>query len=59
MTLEAWVQLDNPSSWRTAILKEKPGNDIYALYASNATNSPQGDVIGSRGAVVWPSRRRP
>ena len=52
MTLEAWVQLDTVSSWRTAILKEKPGSHIYALYASNATNSPQGDVIRSSGAVV-------
>ena len=53
MTLEAWVQLDTVSSWRTAILKEKPGSDIYSLYASNATNSPQGAVMRSTGAVVW------
>ena len=52
MTLEAWVQLDTVSSWRTAILKEKPGSDIYALYASNSANAPQGEVITGTGAVV-------
>ncbi len=49
MTLEAWVQLDTVSSWRTAILKEKPGSDVYALYSSNATNNPQGEFFTSLG----------
>ncbi len=51
MTLEAWVQLDTVSSWRTAILKEKPGSDVYALYSSNATNNPQGEFFTASGAL--------
>ena len=57
MTLEAWVQLDNVTSWRTTILKEKPGNHVYALYSSNNQRqrqggSPQGEVITASGTVV-------
>ena len=44
MTLEAWVQLDTVSPWRTAIFKEKPGSVVYDLYATNASNSPQGEA---------------
>jgi hypothetical protein len=44
MTLEAWVQLDTVSPWRTAIFKEKAGSVVYDLYATNASNSPQGEA---------------
>ena len=60
MTLEAWVQLDTVSSWRTAILKEKPGSDVYALYASNADQLPPGrGHHGARAPSCRPARRRP
>ena len=40
-TLEAWV---NPnalgSAWRTALLKEQPGQLVYALYANNDFSRP-------------------
>ena len=45
MTLEAWV---NPGtlngSWRTVILKERPGGMGYALYANSGSNRPVGQV---------------
>jgi hypothetical protein len=44
MTLEAWVQLDTVSAWRTAIFKEKPSSVVYDLYATNASASPQGEA---------------
>ncbi|MEV4314353.1 LamG-like jellyroll fold domain-containing protein [Actinocrispum sp. NPDC049592] len=34
MTLSAWVKPTANTAWRTAILKESPGNLSYALYAS-------------------------
>src|SRR6185295_17567577 len=37
MTLEVWVNPTNNSGWRTAILKERPGDLAYALYAGGAT----------------------
>ena len=47
MTLEAWV---NPAAamgttWRTAVLKERPGDLVYSLYASTNTNRPNGQVV--------------
>ena len=50
MTLEAWVQLDTVSSWRTAILKEKPGSLVYALYANSSSARPQGEIVTGTGA---------
>jgi YD repeat-containing protein len=34
MTLEAWIRPTANTGWRTAILKERPGNLSYALYAA-------------------------
>ena len=46
MTLEAWV---NPSllsnSWRTVLLKERPGGMVYALYAAGAGGRPGGYFV--------------
>ena len=50
MTLEAWVQLDTVSSWRTTILKEKPGGLVYSLYANSSSNRPQGETVTGTGA---------
>ena len=55
MTLEAWVQLDTVSPWRTAIFKEKPGSVVYDLYATNASNSPQGEA--RFGSAIVQTRR--
>ena len=35
MTLEAWVKPTTISGWRTAIMKERGSDLLYALYASN------------------------
>jgi Concanavalin A-like lectin/glucanases superfamily/Domain of unknown function (DUF1929)/Bacterial Ig domain len=40
MTLEAWVKPRVVTNWRTTILKERPSNLAYALYASTNTNKP-------------------
>jgi chitodextrinase len=40
MTLEAWVRPTLVTSWRTVILKEQPGDLVYALYANESGNTP-------------------
>jgi dUTPase len=44
-TLEAWVY---PTAlggiWRTAVLKEQPGQLVYALYANNDVSRPSGHL---------------
>ncbi|PYR81119.1 MAG: hypothetical protein DMF87_06450 [Acidobacteria bacterium] len=41
MTLEAWVKSTTTSTgWRTVVLKEIPGNLVYALYGNMGTNRP-------------------
>ena len=41
MTLEAWLKPSQlGSTWRTAILKEKPGDLVYALYANTSSGRP-------------------
>ena len=54
MTLEAWVKPSvSNSSFRTAILKEQPGQLVYALYTSTNTGQPDGEaVIGSSNRSV-------
>ena len=49
MTIEAWVQLDTVSSWRTTILKEKPGGLVYSLYANSSSSRPQGEIVTGAG----------
>ena len=44
MTLEAWVNPTVANGWRTAILKETPGDLVYGLYA-----------VASYGGAVRPS----
>jgi hypothetical protein len=34
MSVEAWVNPTSTTGWRTAIIKEKPGDLAYALYAA-------------------------
>jgi Concanavalin A-like lectin/glucanases superfamily/Viral BACON domain len=45
-TLEAWV---NPTAlgnaWRTVLLKEQPGQLVYALYANNDLTRPSGHLF--------------
>jgi fibronectin type 3 domain-containing protein len=55
MTLEAWVRPDL-GSWRTAILKERPGGLAYAMYASTDTNRPSTEInVDVRGTAALPT----
>src|SRR5680860_1485896 len=42
--------MDTVSSWRTTILKEKPGGLVYALYANSSSARPQGEIVTGAGA---------
>ena len=44
MTLEAWVRPVTLSGWRTLVLKERPGNLAYAMYANTDTARPSGEI---------------
>jgi len=35
MSIEAWVRPTAQGSWRTVVLKERPGDLVYALYAAS------------------------
>jgi hypothetical protein len=46
MTLEAWIQpAAVGSAWRTVLLKEQPGNLIYALYAGDGAGRPASHIF--------------
>jgi Concanavalin A-like lectin/glucanases superfamily len=45
MTLEAWVRPSGVSDWRTVLLKEQPGQLVYALYGSTDNGRPSGHVF--------------
>jgi glucose/arabinose dehydrogenase len=48
MTLEAWVRPSALGSWRTVVFKERPGGNVYGLYADQGGSRPLGQVfIGS------------
>jgi hypothetical protein len=47
-TLEAWVYPTAlGATWRTAVLKEQPGQLVYALYANNDITRPSGHLYTS------------
>jgi glucose/arabinose dehydrogenase len=58
MTLEAWVKPTTLSGWRTAILKERGSDLLYALYASNGakpvTEAFTGAEHGAAGTAALP-----
>lgn len=60
MTMEAWVRPTAVGSlWRTVMLKEQPGNLIYALYAGNGAGRPASHVFttsdrGLNGTTATP-----
>jgi glucose/arabinose dehydrogenase/PKD repeat protein len=49
MTIEMWVNPRTLSGWRTLILKERPSNIAYGMYANTGTNRPNGEVFTSAG----------
>ncbi len=44
MTLEAWVNMTGGQSWRSVVFKERSGGMTYALYATNGSNRPTGQI---------------
>jgi concanavalin A-like lectin/glucanase superfamily protein/Big-like domain-containing protein len=59
MTLEAWVKPTTVSDWRTVLLKERPGQLAYALYASGDNGRPLAEVTAAtqrdaRGTAALP-----
>ncbi|HEX5474931.1 MAG TPA: LamG-like jellyroll fold domain-containing protein [Vicinamibacterales bacterium] len=57
MTLEAWVMTPAPTDWRAVVLKERPGDLAYALYASDTGGRPGGYIsdTGATSASVLPA----
>jgi hypothetical protein len=59
MTLEAWVKPTTTSDWRTVLLKERPGQLTYALYATGDNGRPLAEVAAgsqrdARGTAALP-----
>jgi glucose/arabinose dehydrogenase len=60
MTVEAWVYpTASGSSWRTVLMKERPGGLAYALYAHDGTRGAQawaftGSELGTNGTTALP-----
>jgi hypothetical protein len=60
MTLEAWVYPTAlGTAWRTVLLKERPGDLVYSLYANTNLTRPAGLIftnreIESRGTAALP-----
>jgi Concanavalin A-like lectin/glucanases superfamily/Viral BACON domain len=60
MTLEAWVYPTSlGTAWRTVMLKERPGDLAYGLYANTHQTRPSGVIyttreIESRGSAALP-----
>lgn len=55
MTLAAWVRPTTTSGWRTVVLKEQPGDLVYALYSSTSAGVPSGHVwVGDDERVLGP-----
>jgi Concanavalin A-like lectin/glucanases superfamily len=53
MTVEAWVRPLTTSGWRTAVLKERPGDTVYALYSSNNDNGRPSGRLRVNGSNVF------
>ena len=53
VTLEAWVRPTALGSWRTVLLKERPGGLVYGLYGSQGGGMALGqvDIGGERNAL--------
>jgi hypothetical protein len=52
MTLSAWVNPAVLSGWRTVIMKERTGDEIYTLNASAGLNRPQAAIVTSGGLTT-------
>jgi fibronectin type 3 domain-containing protein len=57
MSVEAWVRPSIAGGWRTAVVKEQPGNLVYGMYASTDTGRPSAEVFvgGATRSIQGPS----
>ena len=55
MTLEAWVKPTTNAGWRTAILKERGSDLLYALYASNGSKPRTENYTGVENTAAGSS----
>ena len=60
VTLEAWVRPNNVNNWQTVVIKEQPGQLVYALYSSIHTRRPSAHIytsgdMGLEGASALPT----
>ena len=59
MTLEAWVKPTTGNGWRTVLLKERPGQLAYSLYATGDNGRPLAEIAAgsqrdARGVAALP-----
>ena len=59
MTLEAWVYPQSLTSWKTVILKETAGEEVYALYANEDHNLPISIFYNGTWQVISSSNQLP
>ena len=59
MTLEAWVNPTSTAGWRTILLKERPGDSIYSLYASDGSRPNAWALIGATQVSTFGSAPLP
>src|SRR5207342_3335138 len=52
MTLEGWVKPTVVTSYRTLVVKERPGDLAYGLYANVAANRPEAQVSTSGQRIL-------
>jgi hypothetical protein len=52
MTLEGWVKPNVVTSYRTLVVKERPGDLAYGLYANVAANRPEAQVAAGGQRVL-------
>ncbi len=59
VTLEAWINPTTLSSWRTVIMKEQPGDLLYAMYANSASDRPEVDVFTNNSRWIFGPSKLP
>ena len=53
MTVEGWVKPSAGGGWQTLLVKERPGELVYGLYANTDANKPQSQVtIGTTARLL-------
>ncbi|HEX6667758.1 MAG TPA: LamG-like jellyroll fold domain-containing protein [Solirubrobacterales bacterium] len=57
MTLEAWVKPTTNAGYRTALMKERGANLLYALYASNGVAPNSENFTAAENAVNAPAAK--